>query len=50
MASRAPRLISISSPLTENTEEPQRGQKCRPWYERVSPVVNTAPSGKMAEA
>jgi len=49
-ASSDPRFTSTSSPPRPNTDEPQRGQKCRPAYSRVSPSIVTASSGKMAEA
>jgi hypothetical protein len=42
-------LISISSPLRPNRDEPQAGQKWRFLYSAVAPAIVTAPSGKIAE-
>jgi hypothetical protein len=42
--------LAISSPLRPNTDEPQRGQKCRPAKWRVSPLIVTASAAKIAEA
>lgn len=43
-------MTSISSPLLEKIEEPQRGQKKHPALSRVSPVIVTAFSRKIADA
>jgi hypothetical protein len=50
MPSSDPRLTSTSTPLLPNTDDPQREQKWRPLYSRVSPSIATASSGKIAEA